>query len=136
MKGRFTLENGSTVSSPTQLLVNTSFIKLKLHLKKILCLGATNVGTIRVYFDKSLQTNRPKAHYQKDKCLGSGISLKKGEPIGEFRMGSTIVLVFEAPSDFHFHLKCGQKLKMGQSIGRIKHESSTNKLQADRRVKA
>lgn len=81
-------------------------------------LGATNVGSIRVYFDKSLHTNRPKSNYiVKDKCLGTNLKLTKGEAVGEFRMGSTIVLIFEAPPEFKFSLQLGQKLRMGEGIG-------------------
>lgn len=65
-----------------------------------------------------MHTNRPKSQYiNRDKCLGSNLSLEKGDPIGEFRMGSTIVLIFEAPPEFQFSLKLGQKLKMGEGIG-------------------
>lgn len=32
-------------------------------------------------------------------------------------MGSTIVLVFEAPSNFRFSLLPGQKIKVGDSLG-------------------
>lgn len=82
--------------------------------------GATNVGSVRVYFDKTLQTNRPKSNYMnKDKFLGNNISMKKGDLLGEFRMGSTIVLIFEAPPNFQFSLSSGQKLRMGQGIGCI-----------------
>lgn len=35
-------------------------------------------------------------------------------------MGSTIVLIFEAPPDFNFTLELGQKLKMGEGIGCVK----------------
>lgn len=91
--------------------------------------GATNVGSIRVYFDKSLHTNRPKNKYQcKDKCLGSSVMLKKGDPFGEFRMGSTIVLIFEAPNNFQFNFKIGQKLKMGQGIGCVKDTFYVDKI--------
>lgn len=82
--------------------------------------GATNVGTVKVYFDKSLQTNKPKTTYiSKDKFLGSNIFLHKGDPVGEFRMGSTIVLIFEAPQDFNFSLSVGQCIKMGQRLGSL-----------------
>lgn len=86
--------------------------------------GATNVGSIRVYFDKSLHTNCRKTHYHcKDKCLGTNLKLNKGDPFGEFRMGSTVVLIFEAPPDFNFTLQLCQKLKMGEGIGDVKHKN-------------
>ncbi|KAL3278267.1 hypothetical protein HHI36_013602 [Cryptolaemus montrouzieri] len=80
--------------------------------------GATNVGTIKVYFDKSLQTNCTKASAKcRDVCFGNSMSLKKGDIIGEFRMGSTIVLVFQAPPNFNFTVAPGTSIKMGQSLG-------------------
>lgn len=92
------------------------------------------MGYVKVYFDKSLQTNRPKYKHtfqSKDKCLGTTVSLKKGDAFGEFRMGSTIVLVFEAPTNFHFNLAPGQRIKMGEAIGCVpksKHVDRVHKL--------
>ncbi|KAM9932278.1 hypothetical protein OXX80_008084 [Metschnikowia pulcherrima] len=137
--------------------------------------GATNVGSIVVNFDKDLKTNdiyehevysrqasvsgssdeqtpllngstedlsssnssssdltnekpksRPKklrkntvyeATYTGASSLLGGFPLSKGEEVGGFKLGSTVVLVFEAPDNFQFDLEVGQKIKMGESMG-------------------
>ncbi|RKP29759.1 phosphatidylserine decarboxylase [Metschnikowia bicuspidata] len=131
--------------------------------------GATNVGSIVVNFDKDLKTNvvyepevylrpssnektplldagsdtesritlcgsrcsescsmKPKrtkknavyeATYTRASSLLNGFQLSKGEEVGGFKLGSTVVLVFEAPDNFRFDLEVGQKIKMGESLG-------------------
>ncbi|XP_022406814.1 phosphatidylserine decarboxylase proenzyme, mitochondrial isoform X4 [Delphinapterus leucas] len=88
--------------------------------------GATNVGSIRIYFDRDLHTNSPRyskgsyndfsfvTHMNKE-----GITMRKGEHLGEFNLGSTIVLIFEAPKDFNFKLKAGQKIRFGEALGSL-----------------
>ena len=134
--------------------------------------GATNVGSIVVNFDKDLRTNvvyepevylrpssnektplldtgsdtesgitlcgsrcsescsmKPKrtkknavyeATYTRASSLLNGFQLSKGEEVGGFKLGSTVVLVFEAPDNFRFDLEVGQKIKMGESLGHFK----------------
>lgn len=80
--------------------------------------GATNVGSIKIYCDKALVTNKimwPKMQRWEDANLDY-IRMFKGQLFGEFRMGSTIVLLFEASKDFRFCLKAGQKVKVGQAL--------------------
>lgn len=70
--------------------------------------GATNVGSVQVYMDQELKTNRwrgfkmgsANAKEYDELQMDKDISLNKGELVGQFNMGSTIVLVFEAPESF------------------------------------
>ncbi len=72
---------------------------------------------------QSLETNVEDEDLQlgdyRDKQLGEGeegIMVKKGERLGGFKLGSTVVLIFEAPSNFQFSILPGQKIQYGQSI--------------------
>ncbi|KAG7214112.1 hypothetical protein KM043_001470 [Ampulex compressa] len=82
--------------------------------------GATNVGSIKVYCDQGLSTNKikwPEAKHWDEESLGCK-KIHKGDLFGEFRMGSTIVLLFEAPVNFEFSVKIGDTIKVGQALTR------------------
>lgn len=88
--------------------------------------GATNVGSIRVYCDETLATNKrkwPKGKHWEDANLDC-VNVKKGELFGEFRMGSTVVLLFEAPDDLQFSVNIGQQIKVGEGLakGFVEHQ--------------
>ncbi|KAF4458315.1 phosphatidylserine decarboxylase [Fusarium albosuccineum] len=115
--------------------------------------GATNVGSIVVNFDKELRTNSlltdtaadraaeeaarrgepylgfAEATYEAASPVLRGHALRRGEEMGGFQLGSTIVLVFEAPAEkksenkerrgWAWAVEKGQKVKMGQALGRV-----------------
>lgn len=89
--------------------------------------GATNVGSIVINFDKYLKTNVKglkagtcyEANYGKASLVHSGYPLEQGEEIGGFRLGSTVVLIFEAPKNFQFKPLAGAPIKMGEALGDI-----------------
>lgn len=84
--------------------------------------GATNVGSVQIYIDEKLKTNQwmgmksiNKAQY--DDLTISNKNFEKGELIGQFNMGSTIVLLFEASKNFKFKVEPGQKVSVGEPLG-------------------
>ncbi|KAL8216426.1 hypothetical protein R6Q57_023263 [Mikania cordata] len=98
--------------------------------------GATNIGSIELFIEPSLRTNQPRKKLLQSEAPeervyepeGTGVLLKKGDQVGVFNMGSTVVLVFQAPalkkhkdqlpSEFRFCVEKGDKIRMGEAIGR------------------
>lgn len=86
--------------------------------------GATNVGSIEIYSDPQLQTNTKGKRNRVDEMDLGQIGLKKGELFGQFNMGSTIILLFEAPKDFKFDMASGDRVLVGQALTAAAKEQS------------
>jgi len=78
--------------------------------------GATNVGSIIVYNDDNLKTNlwETKLNQSFDKKIK--MKLQKGDPLGEFRFGSTVIVVYEAPKTHQIIRRSGDVIKYGQGL--------------------
>jgi phosphatidylserine decarboxylase len=122
--------------------------------------GATNVGSIVINFDRELRTNSlitdtaadraaeeaakkgelysgfSEATYENASRLLGGHALRRGEEMGGFMLGSTIVMVFEGPKaevdadgrrmegtmGWKWLVEKGVKVKMGQALGAVVEE--------------
>ena len=135
--------------------------------------GATNVGSIVINFDRELRTNSlltdtladraaasaqekgesysgyAEATYTASSPVLGGHALKKGEEMGGFQLGSTIVMVFEAPKGirpsfdegwmvdgksgtrkggWNFCIERGQKVKVGEKLGWVDENGPDAKM--------
>ncbi|EEY23333.1 phosphatidylserine decarboxylase proenzyme [Verticillium alfalfae VaMs.102] len=120
--------------------------------------GATNVGSIMINFDPRAAHQQPddghggrprrrggakngepylgfsEATYASSSAVLGGQALRKGEEMGGFKLGSTVVLVFEAPAEkgsgkgdvlkggWRWNVEKGQTLRMGQALGYVDEE--------------
>ncbi|KAI9932187.1 hypothetical protein ASPWEDRAFT_39952 [Aspergillus wentii DTO 134E9] len=126
--------------------------------------GATNVGSIKVNFDRELRTNSlttdtaadmaallaakrgeqypgfvEATYLHASRTLG-GHPLQRGEEMGGFQLGSSIVLVFEAPvgtrksfdagwtggereGGWNWSIEKGQRVKVGEKLGFVDVEA-------------
>lgn len=58
----------------------------------------------------------PEKLVKKFSLTNKGIMLEKGEEVGYFNLGSSIMLIFEAPRGSQFHIDVGQKVRLGNTI--------------------
>ncbi|KRY41208.1 Succinate dehydrogenase [ubiquinone] flavoprotein subunit, mitochondrial [Trichinella spiralis] len=58
-----------------------------------------------------------------DLSYSPGYDTEKGRKMGDFRLGSSVVLIFEAPADFHFSVSSGQRIKYGEMLGDINSQA-------------
>lgn len=83
----------------------------------LIFVGALNVGKMKFIFDDRIQTNATASFIQSYEY--ENLRVNKGDLLGYFELGSTIVMIAEEGSIEH-NLFEGKALKFGESIGLIK----------------
>lgn len=82
--------------------------------------GSTNVGKVKIHGDFDIPPNQPFIRpWTANVSIETAqpVALQKGVEMGYFDMGSTIVLIFEAPEHFNFTVTKGQKIRVGAPLG-------------------
>jgi len=100
--------------------------------------GSTNVGNIVIHGDPKKNGDVIDRHSKEGRwtemrkwlCSGYDVApwkstedllvrrkFEKGQEMGYFEMGSTVVLVFEAPENFQFLVEESQSIRMGDPLG-------------------
>ncbi|MGE5084918.1 MAG: archaetidylserine decarboxylase [Bacillota bacterium] len=74
--------------------------------------GATNVGYIELAFDKTIIGNQDDTMQFKHKRYDPQIPVKKGDELGMFRMGSTVVMIYPPM----FRQKFEGEMNLGPSV--------------------
>ena len=78
--------------------------------------GAVNVGSIETVFHGEVCPNDFSSQLD---LSAQGEAISKGQEIGRFNLGSTIILIMP-PNQIAWQLKNGQKVSMGEKIGQLK----------------
>jgi phosphatidylserine decarboxylase len=83
--------------------------------------GATNVGSMTLSNEPNLVTNAVFADRRKADLVkyNQPFTFKKGDEVGMFKLGSTVVLVFEAPANLEWTIEPGQSIKYGESFAKF-----------------
>ena len=78
----------------------------------VVFVGATNVGHIVLSFDETVRGNQKGPHIFQHKKYHPPIAVKRGDELGMFRMGSTIVMLYPKA----FREKFENSLNKGPSV--------------------
>eukprot|EP00667_Euglena_gracilis_P017019 EG_transcript_17874 len=86
--------------------------------------GATNVGSIALTCGPEVRSNRPgddgaPGNVVREVPVDRPLELQPGDEVGLFRMGSTVVLLFDAPPPLQFCVAAGQRVAVGQALCRL-----------------
>jgi phosphatidylserine decarboxylase len=94
-------------------LFDTAFGRIALVL-----VGALNVGSMATVWAGDIT---PAARRAVSRLPARPVSLDKGEEMGRFNMGSTVILLFQKDrARWHPHVRAGATVKLGESLGSLR----------------
>lgn len=119
--GRLFSVNAATVRSVPRLFVRNERVVCRFETPRgamaMVLVGALNVGSIETVWAGEVAPARPRE--RRTVAYDPGIRLARGEEMGRFNMGSTVILVFPAGRvSLAGGLDTGRQVRMGQSLGR------------------
>jgi phosphatidylserine decarboxylase len=112
----------SVAQVPGLFTVNERLVTLldsPLGLAAIVAVGATVVGRVRAAYDPNVPlTDQAGARLARSGDYAPPLPVKKGDELGAFEMGSTVILVFEPGRVvLSGRLKPGARVRVGEPIG-------------------
>jgi phosphatidylserine decarboxylase len=103
----------------------TSFITTSAGECALVKVGATVVGRIRVRYDGQI-SNRPDAT-TRHAILNPAFPIRRGEELGQFELGSTVVLLFQPGQVEWGNTRVGQPIRLGEALGRFHYHRTEDK---------
>jgi phosphatidylserine decarboxylase len=89
----------------------------------LVMVAATNVGNMTIAFDQQIQTReRPEGRKVREMTYSVPIAIRRGDEVGIFHMGSTVVMLYEKsllPADHAADWR-GKTVRMGESLSNYK----------------
>ncbi|EPG67610.1 archaetidylserine decarboxylase [Leptospira wolffii] len=99
-----------------------TFLQTEYGLVAVIKVGASNVGRIRVTYDKKIITNTLIRTAKEEDYKDVSIMIDKGAELGRFEMGSTVILVIEKDSFDFGELPLNDKVTYGTPIGTFRRK--------------
>ena len=96
----------------------------------VIMVGATNVGSMTLSFDKKVRTNRFVA--SKRRTYSPPIEIKKGDEFGTFHMGSTVIVLYskEFREKFEKQFLISKTVRIGESFTAEPQDKSTRSMES------
>lgn len=83
--------------------------------------GATNVGSMTLDHEPELVTSLNSQDNKRFeyKSYSQDVNIQKGAQVGMFKLGSTVVSVFEAPKNLEWKVKQGESIRYGETFAEV-----------------